>query len=213
MELFSEELSLKYAAEGADEGEVVAYLSTFGNVDRVGDIVEVGAFDEYVGSFDPNAKKLPMLYNHDINSIIGEWKTLEIDENGVKGTGVLYTETTQGSDVYKLLKRKAVANVSIGYRVKDFSFRDDGVRLLKKIELAETSIVLNPANPKAKVLSIKSEDGLIEVKALKSVLKDAGLNRNEIEALFNGGFTGLKNLRQEETDLSDLINILTDFKL
>lgn len=211
MELLTKSFSIK-AAEGVD-GEVVAYVSTFGNKDRAGDIVMPGAFDEFVASFDPQVKKLPMFYNHDSDAIIGSWNAFEIDEHGLKGVGSINLKSVRGSEIYEYVKQKTLTQVSIGYRVRDFEFNGDGVRLLKNIDLGETSIVPFPANTQAQILSVKSEDGLIEVKALKSVLKDAGLNRNEIEALFNGGFTGLKNLRQEETDLSDLINILTDFKL
>lgn len=210
-ELFTKDFDLK-AAEGAD-GEVVAYLTTFENEDKVGDIIKVGALDAFVKNFDPEVQKLPMLYNHNVSSIIGEWKALEVDANGVKGTGILYTETTQGSDVYKLLKREAVASVSIGFRSQDYDVLKSGGRSFNEIELVETSIVLNPANPKAQILSVKSEDGFIQTKSLKAVLKDAGLNRNEIEALFQHGWKGLVNLRANEAEAEDFVSILKDFKL
>lgn len=210
-DLFKKEFSLS-AAESAD-GEVVAYLTTFNNVDKVGDIIRTGALDDFVKSFDPTVNKLPMLYNHDVSSIAGEWKTLEIDEIGVKGTGILYTETTLGKDIHSLLKRKAVAAVSIGFRSNDHKILPTGGYEFKSIDLVETSIVLNPANPEARILSVKSEDGLIETKALKSVLKEAGLTRNEIEALFHTGWKGLKNLRADETGVEELVTALKTFKL
>lgn len=200
------------AAESAD-GEVVAYLTTFGNEDQVGDIIKAGALDEFIESFDPEQVKLPMLYNHDVASIIGEWKLLEVDDYGVKGTGILYTETTQGKDVQALLKRKAVASVSIGFRSSDYEKLPSGGRQFNKLELVETSIVLNPANKQAQVLSVKSEDGFIEVKNLKAILKQAGLTRNEIDSLFQHGWKGLVNLRADEAETDDLVAVLKNFKL
>lgn len=196
-----------------DEKTITAYLTTFENSDVVGDVIKTGALDDFVEKFDPEKQKLPMLYGHDTKSIIGEWVKLEIDEYGVKGTGVLYTETSLGDDVYKLLKRKAVASVSIGFSSSDYDVEEDGSRTFKTIVLRETSVVLNPANPQAKILSVKSADGMIETKALKSVLKEAGLTNREAEALFLHGWKGLKNMRQADDDAESLINILKEFKL
>lgn len=210
-EVFTKSYDLE-VAESTD-GEIVAYLTTFNNPDSVGDIIAPGALDEFVKSFDPDVTKLPMLYEHDTKSVIGEWKTLEIDEVGVKGTGILYTETTLGKDVQALLKRNAVASVSIGFKSNSFDRLSNGGKLFKTIELFETSVVLNPSNKNAKVLYVKSEDGMIETKALKSVLKDAGLTRNEIEALFHSGWKGLKNLRANETGTEELVAVLKSFKL
>lgn len=213
-ELITKELVFELKSEEVAEGEVVAYLTTFKNEDLVGDIIEVGALDDFVKDFDPEVEKLPMLFNHDSSSIIGEWKTLEIDAYGVKGTGIIYTETTQGKDVLALLRRKAVAAVSIGFKVMEpYERLPSGGRKFKKIGLVETSIVLRPANKSAQVLSVKSEDGFIETKALKTVLKDAGLTRNEIEALFNQGWKGLKNLRNDEAETEEIVTALKQFKL
>lgn len=212
MELITKEFALK-SAESDNDGEVTAYLTTFENLDAVGDIIKSNALDDFVSSFDPETKKLPMLYNHNTSSILGEWKLLEIDDYGLKGTGILYTETTLGKDVQSLLKRKAVASVSIGFRSSDYNKLPSGGREFNKIDLVETSIVLNPANPQAKVLSVKSDDGFIETKDLKSLLKDAGLTRNEIEALFQSGWKGLVNLRSTETDSEEILSALKTFKL
>lgn len=210
-DLIIKQFDLK-AAESAD-GEVVAYLTTFKNEDSVGDIIETGALDDFIKSFDPEVQKLPMLYNHNVSSIVGEWKTLEVDAIGVKGTGVIYTETTLGKDIQALLRRKAVAAVSIGFSSNNFQKLDSGGRIFKSIKLVETSIVLNPANKGARVLSVKSEDGFIETKALKTVLKDAGLTRNEIEALFQQGWKGLINLRDNDAATEEIVTALKQFKL
>lgn len=214
MELFTKELAIK-AEEFANDGEVVAYLSTFKNADKVGDIIEKGAFDQFVKDFDPTAKKLPMLYSHKTENLIGEWVELSVDEHGIKGRGVIYTETTTGKDVHALLKRGALSAVSIGFKSSDYEEIESGGRLFKQVELVETSIVLNPCNPQAEVLSVKSEDGLIQVSELKSVLRNAGMNRSEIEALFNEGWTGIKSLRSSEEfeeKGEDILDILTSFQ-
>ena len=186
--------------EDNDVGIVQAYITTFGNADAVGDVMDAKSLDKWLSKFKEGEDKLVMLYGHDTMSVIGEWKKFEKTEKGVIAEGEIYTEVTQANDVYKLLKRGAVASVSIGFRSADYDYLDNGGRKFKEIELVETSVVLNPANPQAKILTVKSDDGMIEVKQLKTLLRDNGLSRKEVDALFHGGFTGLKNLRNAELE-------------
>lgn len=214
MKLITKELPTS-VEEVTDDGEVVAYLSTFENTDKVGDVIARGAFDDFIMSFDPEVTKLPMLYGHQNTKLIGEWVDLKVDDKGLIGRGVIYKETTQGADVHALLKRKALSAVSIGFRSNDYESLSSGGRQFNKVELVETSIVLNPCNPAAEILSVKSDDGLIAVSDLKSVLRNAGLNRAEIEALFNDGWVGIKQLRSSEEveeKSEDIFNILNEFK-
>lgn len=199
-QLFNKSLELD-AERSLEDGEIVAYLTTWNNPDVVGDVMAKGCTDAWLKSFSEDEEsKLPMLHGHSSMDIVGEWTAFEADEYGLKGKGILYTEMTSASDIHKLIKRGMLASVSIGFRSSDYEYLEEGGRLFKAIELVETSVVLNPANDKAKILSVKSEDGLIDVKSLKSMLRDGGLNRKEIDALFNGGFSELKHLRNAEAE-------------
>ena len=121
MKMISKSIPLQIEAKAdTPDGTLSAYLPTFGNSDVVEDVMAKGSMDSFIAKFNPMAKKLPMFYEHDHTSIIGEWTDLKSDEHGVVGTGVLYTETTKGSDVYKLMKRNAVSSVSIGFRSSDY---------------------------------------------------------------------------------------------
>ena len=214
MKMISKSIPLRIEAKAdAPTGSISAYLTTFGNSDVVDDIMAKGSLDSFIAKFNPQAKKLPMFYEHDHTSIIGEWTDLKADEHGVVGTGVLYTETTKGSDVYKLMKRDAVSSVSIGFRSSDFTKNEDGGRTFNEIELVETSVVLNPANDQAQIMSVKSDDGFIETSALKKHLIEGGLTKAECEALFLNGWKGLKMLRTEDAHIETLAEALSGFKL
>ncbi len=214
MKMISKSIPLRIEAKAdAPTGSISAYLTTFGNSDVVDDIMAKGSLDSFIAKFNPQAKKLPMFYEHDHTSIIGEWTDLKADEHGVVGTGVLYTETTKGSDVYKLMKRDAVSSVSIGFRSSDFTKNEDGGRTFNEIELVETSVVLNPANDQAQIMSVKSDDGFIETAALKKHLIEGGLTKAECEALFLNGWKGLKMLRTEDAHTETLAEALKGFKL
>jgi len=214
MQMISKSIPLQIEAKAdAPAGTISAYLTTFGNSDVVNDIMAKGSLDSYIAKFNPAAKKLPMFYEHDHTSIIGEWTGLKADEHGVVGEGVLYTETTKGSDVYKLMKRDAVSSVSIGFRSTDFEKNDDGGRTFNEIQLVETSVVLNPANDQAQIMSVKSDDGFIETSALKKHLIEGGLTKAECEALFLNGWKGLKMLRDTDVKAETLAEALKGFKL
>ena len=214
MQMISKSIPLQIEAKAdAPAGTISAYLTTFGNSDVVADIMAKGSLDKFIAKFNPTAKKLPMFYEHDHTSIIGEWVDLKADEHGVVGEGVLYTETTKGSDVYKLMKRNAVSSVSIGFRSADFEKNDDGGRTFNEIDLVETSVVLNPANDQAQIMSVKSDDGFIETAALKKHLIEGGLTKAECEALFLNGWKGLKMLRETDIKAETLAEALKGFKL
>ena len=214
MKMISKSIPLQIEAKAdTPDGTISAYLTTFGNSDVVEDVMAKGSMDSFIAKFNPMAKKLPMFYEHDHTSIIGEWTDLKSDEHGVVGTGVLYTETTKGSDVYKLMKRNAVSSVSIGFRSSDYVKNDMGGRTFKEIELVETSVVLNPANDQAQIMSVKSDDGFIETAALKKHLIEGGLTKAECEALFMEGWKGLKNLREADKHQETLAAALKGFSL
>jgi len=214
MQMISKSIPLQIEVKAdTAPGTISAYLTTFGNSDAVDDIMVKGSLDKFIAKFNPQAKKLPMFYEHDHKSIIGEWVDLKADDHGVVGKGVLYTETSKGSDVYMLMKRNAVSSVSIGFRSSDFEKNDEGGRTFKEIELVETSVVLNPANDKAQIVSVKSDDGFIETAALKKHLIEGGLTKAECEALFLNGWKGLKMLRETDVNAETLAEALKRFKL
>ena len=194
-----------------DEGAITAYVTTFGNTDKVGDIVAPGALDEFVNRFKntPNAQ-LPMLWQHNQDEMIGVWNKFDINSRGVKGTGEIFTDVTRGNDVRNLIKRGAVGSVSIGFRSSDYERRnnDEGF-IFKEIELVETSVVINPANSKAKIVSAKTEDGKIDLKAIEECLRDAGLSRKESKALISEGKPGLRDAVLAEMKSTELFQSIS----
>lgn len=129
--------------------EIAGYASTFGGEpDAYGDVIVKGAF------LDSLAKRWPkLLYEH--HTPIG--KTLEIreDDRGLFGRWAII-DTSMGTDAYKLAKAGVLDSMSIGYFTERAEYREDGVRLLSKIDLPEVSIVAVPANRNAVLTDVKS---------------------------------------------------------
>lgn len=128
--------------------EIAGYASTFGGEpDAHGDVIVQGAFAESI------AKRWPkLLFEH--STPIG--KTLEIreDDTGLFGRWTI-VDTQAGTDAYKLAKAGVLDSMSIGYWVEQYEYRNDGVRLLQKIDLPEVSVVAIPANRNAVITDVK----------------------------------------------------------
>ena len=170
---------LDYQRFDAKAGELEAYVTTFKNVDVVGDVIAPGALDKFIKRFTENKQTLPMLWSHKQDEPIGVWTEFKADSRGVIGKGEIFTDVTRGNDVRNLIKRGAVGSVSIGFRAKEYDNIEGGGRLFKEIELFETSVVLTPANPKALITQVKADDGSVNIKLVERLLRDAGLSRSE----------------------------------
>lgn len=169
-------------ANGLNVGRIAGYASTY-NIDRVGDMVMPGAFTKTIKSFNEEKRPIRMYYQHDEKELIGAFNPTHMkeDANGLYVEGDINLDVQRGREVYALAKQGVLSDMSIGYVVKDFEMAK-GVRLLKDIDLWEISVVSEPANPKAKILQVKSVTELKETVHKKSdlekVLRDAGFSRS-----------------------------------
>jgi phage prohead protease, HK97 family len=148
---------------GSDDGMVSGLAWKFGVPDRIGDMIEPGAFK---GAKMP----IPMLFGHDMNDPVGTWDVAEEKADGLHLTGkLLIEEVARAREVRALVKSGAVRGLSIGFLTKKASARPGGGRLIKSLELLEVSLVAIPMHPGARVTSAKSA-----VQALQLV---AAINR------------------------------------
>ncbi len=125
---------------------ITGYLSTFGNTDRDGDIVEPGAFVETIDRY--KSKPLPMLVNHrnDTKSVAGSFTTLREDGKGLYVEGLL--SNANSPDMIDLRAKVAEGHIRTMSMGGIFYYRDDG-RTIFKVELYEGSLTPIPANPMA----------------------------------------------------------------
>jgi hypothetical protein len=194
------------------------YGAVFNNIDSYGDMIMPGAFADYLSRSKESGEWPAMLLQHggflggaEDESPIGIWTELAEDGTGLKVAGKL-AETQRGRDAYTLLKmdpRPAITGLSIGYIPKEWEPRskpDDPRRKLKKIDLMEISLVTFPANPKARVASVKS------VRDLERILRDGGLSEREAKTILAKGASALPGLRDgdqgNEQDFSELYALL-----
>lgn len=132
--------------------EVAGYASTWGGEpDSYGDIVARGAFVDSLAK-----RKTRLLWQHDMGEPIGKQISLEEDDKGLFGRWSI-VPTDVGTKAHQLLVAELVDSLSIGFMTVEAEYREDGVRVLKKADLYEVSLVTIPANANAMVSSFKSD--------------------------------------------------------
>lgn len=129
--------------------EVAGLASTWGGEpDAYGDVVVRGAFAESIAK-----RPTKFLYEH--MEPIGKQLEIRETDDGLWGRWSI-VDTRAGEDAYKLAKAGVLDSLSIGYFTLDADYRDDGVRLLRKVDLFEVSAVAIPANKNAVITDVKS---------------------------------------------------------
>lgn len=160
-----------------DEGVFEGYCSTFGNVDRANEVVVKGAFR----NLDSFLKDGFVALNHDWNAApIATIEDISEDDRGLKVVARFHS-TEQAQEVRKIIlermDRGKSVGLSIGYVVTDDEYTQDGIRLLKGINLFEFSVVTVPCNPHAlvtqgKTLSDQTAETLTVVEDLANRFKE-----------------------------------------
>ncbi len=132
-----------------DAGALSGLAWKFGTPDRIGDMIEPGAFK---GAKLP----LPMLFGHDGNDPVGAWDVAEERADGLHIAGkLLVDDVARAREVRALVRSGAVRGLSIGFQTKDAKARPGGGRTIKRLELLEISLVTIPMHPGARVTAAK----------------------------------------------------------
>lgn len=134
----------------ADEAGAIEGLAwPFGTPDRIGDVIEKGAF---AGATLP----LPMLFGHDLNDPIGAWTEATEAPDGLRLKGrLLVDDVARAREVHALVRSGAVRGLSIGFLTRKSAPRKGG-RTISALDLLECSLVSVPMHPGARVTSAKS---------------------------------------------------------
>lgn len=202
---------VKEVSEDDDFYYFKGYGSTFGNVDRGGDVVVQGAFKQTL------MKQAPvLLWQHDRGEPLGVFAEIHEDSKGLYLEGKMpKNDTFVSGRVYPQLKTGSIKSMSIGYSVDQYEIVD-GITYLKELTLWEVSLVTFPMNPLATVDSVKSID---EIKTERDAERYLGefLSSNKskhfiskMKELFSHREVGKKQDSRE--DYSKIITMLTEIK-
>jgi len=133
-----------------DSGAIEGLAWPFGTPDRIGDVIEKGAFS---GARLP----LPMLFGHDLNDPVGAWTEATEAADGLRLKGhLLVDDVPRAREVRALVRAGAVRGLSIGFMTKKAAPRQGGGRTISALDLFECSLVTVPMHPGARVTSAKT---------------------------------------------------------
>lgn len=193
------EAQLVVEARGITSGKIEATVTTWGareGADGRRFNYQPEGFIDWAENFAKEGRPLPMFVNHDADAIpVGEWTSFEFTDEGMMAQGRLYTNTSMGSDMYKIMQESPTmfGGVSVGAYAEDFQMvnaegepdqSDEAYFQITKGGLREVSIVMYPNNPEANVNKLEyfRPDGSADLKVLETALRDAGLNRKDAVA-------------------------------
>lgn len=152
----TQHLEIKAALAVDDAGEITGTAWPFGTPDRVGDLIEKGAFTT-------SPATLPMLWAHDQAEAIGVWNEITETEAGLTVKGkLLVDDVARAREVHALVKAGAVSGLSIGFITTKAQPRREGGRTISALDLHEISVVVVPAHPGARITAIKANPTTIE---------------------------------------------------
>jgi HK97 family phage prohead protease len=215
-EIKSFPLEIKAITEESEYFVFEGYASTFNNVDYGDDVVVRGAFTD---SLTKNSQ-VPILWAHKMDELpLGKSFQLYEDDKGLFVKANLPKVDPRMHSLIAQIKLGSIQEMSIGYFVEDYEMKKDGIRLLKKINLFEISLVNKAMNPQAKVTGFKSFETLRDI---EQTLTDNGFSNKEAKTLISKikEFSSKRDASQDNqrdadttkqkiiTDLNNFINNL-----
>lgn len=182
----------------AEDGSFAGYASVFNVVDDQRDIILPGAFS---GSIEGRAGDIKLLWQHKTDEPIGRFTRLVEDEHGLFVEGELLLGVQRAQEAHTLLKSGSLKGMSIGYSIVDAQFSEEqGVRMIRKVDLWEISLVTFPANASAQVTFVKGEVAQ-DIREFEGFLRKSGYSRSQAKAIACKGFKGLKEPEYRDNDL------------
>ena len=184
------EVKLADTDADAKTGHFSGYGAYFKNQDFYGDVIAAGAFAETLEEWKAAGKLPPMLLQHGGGLLgsaddlvpVGKWDSMREDSKGLRVEGRLFAMNTErGQYIYEGLKEGVLDGLSIGFRVREHkrgTKPSEPERTLTNIDLVEVSIVTFPANPKARVTTVKAMT-VDQWRELEGSLRDEGLSHRD----------------------------------
>ncbi len=144
----TDRIEIKAQLTASDTGEITGIAWPFGSADRVGDVIQKGAFDQ--------PASLPMLFAHDQAQVVGVWDQISETDSGLSVKGrLLVDDVERAREVRAMIRAGAVTGLSIGFVTKDATRHPKG-RTITALALHEISVVAVPCHPGAQITSLKS---------------------------------------------------------
>ena len=155
----------KIVSNSAKDGTVKIKMATVGERNLNGFLLS----NDKSLRFNSNAS-YPLFFEHktDMDNLIGFFKP-----TGVEGKDIMANATITNPRAKELVSNGAINSASVTYEVKDYDYDNtNDTVIINSADLIELSLVLNPADPTAKILNSKTKNALITSKGSKKMTDD-----------------------------------------
>ena len=157
--------------DGVDlaEGEFIALVSAFGNVDSYGDVVMPGAFADTIAAHEASGDPIPVVWAHQwadpfshIGHVLKAWET----EDGLLVHAALDLEDNPTArQVHRLLRSKRIRQFSFAFDVQEAGWgirknadgQDVDVYELRRLDLNEVGPCLLGVNRETELRDVKGQ--------------------------------------------------------
>lgn len=165
-----------------EDGEIIALVSVFNNVDSYGDVVIPGAFSKSLAEWETSGDPIPFIWSHDWAdpfSHVGVIRAAEETDAGLRVRAYISpderAQNPKAAQVYRLLKNRRVTQFSFAFDVKDGGWgerNDREVFELRELKIHEVGPCL---------LGVNQETELIAAKAARLATNSAAHGRDAIK--------------------------------
>lgn len=177
---------------------VTGYLSSFGNKDFHGDVIEKGAFKKTIAE---RKEQIFFLNQHDWKMPLNKFNVIQEDEKGLYFESMPLPDTSYANDVIKLYEAGVLKEHSIGFHtLKDEYNENEDTRYIKEVKLFEGSVVTLGANPNTPFTGLKSMTQKEIEDETKKILK-AYRNGNFTDETFGLLEIAIKQLQKQSYEL------------
>jgi uncharacterized protein len=170
-------------------GQIEGLAAGYGDVDLQGEVLQPGAFARSLATGKQAGRMPAMLLHHDLARPVGRWDTFTESSDGLVAKGRLTLDVNDGREAYALLRDGALTGLSVGFTgAKAAPGR--GPRTITEAELIEVSLVTIPANPRARVSSVKAIGGARDIEEL---LRESGVSGRKAKAAASAAWRAIND--------------------
>lgn len=190
----------------SESGHIEGLAAGYGNVDLQGDVITPGAFASSLAGAKSAGRMPAMLLHHDLRRPVGRWDELVEHGEGLIAKGKLTLESSDGREAYALLRDRALTGLSVGFSNAKRKAGDNGSRVITEAQLHEVSLVSIPANPKARISSVKS---IGNVRDIEDLLRDCGVSGRKAKAAATAAWRAINEQDETAAIEAKLADLLT----
>lgn len=190
---------------GGENGRISGYFATFDHDhgDSYGDVIRKGAFLGTIERRKQTGHPFPLCFNHDFSAIIGRVTDIGEDAKGAYFTAEFF-QTEKAQEVRSIVKTGVLWQFSFAYDTLDAGTvkAEDGttVNELRELELFEISIVTVPANPRATITDVKTDDAAKLKEKRDDILKFIAQNEEKERAARQRLLKYINEMQKDNTE-------------